>query len=612
MGEAQKAELDGLRRTVSGRAGELMRKHKVQGLSLALVDDQDVVWAEGFGWADREGRIRTTPETVYKVGSITKLFTATAVMQLVEQGKVDLDRPVRDYVPEFSIRPRSPGGPPVSVRMLMTHHAGLPSDDLDGFYAPSADAPPRSFRTVPAYFAARHATFPPEYVFAYSNQAVDLLGVVVERVSGLGFEEYVTWGILEPLGMGSSGLPATRATRPFLAKGYGHGRGAKGVDEPQIRDIPAGGLYSSVLDMTRFMRMVLGGGTLGAGAGGGSGNPSEIGARGACIRILGADTLGAMLTPQNGHVPLDLGFEIGLNWLLTRTALAYAGRVAWHNGGTDHFHSVLVTLPDQKLGAVVLANSANSGAAVEVLADELLREALSCLRGVVSPRPPAGMAATAGGIAGTPPGASVLGRFATLLGLVGIGATRSGPRLVMRGSVFDLIPEAAGWFGLRLRLFGLIPLKVRQVQGLRVAVLEVGRDRVLALEQDVAGNTFRSALGTEYAEGPVPAAWKARVGRYGATTPSALLPGFALRETRGVLSLVASGPGTGRVSWVLDPVSDDEAVVLGLGRGGGETVYARRNTGGPAGARHEELEFLGLEFGRVPSSGVSPASIKSR
>jgi len=145
--------------------------------------------------------------------------------------------------------------------------------------------------------------------------------------------------------------------------------------------------------------------------------------------------------------------------------------------------------------------------------------------------------------------------------------------------VFDLIPETDGWFGLRLRLFGLIPLKARQVQGLRVAVLEVGRDRVLALEQDVAGNTFRSALGTEYAEGPVPAAWKARVGRYGATSPSALLPGFALRETRGVLSLVASGPGTGRVSWVLDPVSDDEAVVLGLGRGGAETVYARRNTG---------------------------------
>ena len=568
--------MDELRRVISRRAGELMRKHKVQGLSLALVDDQDVVWAEGFGWADREGRLPATPETVYKVGSITKLFTATAVMQLVEQGKVDLDRPVRDYVPEFSIRPRSPGGPPVSVRMLMTHHAGLPSDDLDGFYAPSADAPPRSFRTVPAYFAARHATFPPEYVFAYSNQAVDLLGVVVERVSGLGFEEYVTRGILEPLGMGSSGLPATRATRPSLAKGYGRGRGAKGVDEPQIRDIPAGGLYSSVLDMTRFIRMVLGGGTLG---------------------ILGADTLAAMLTPQNGHVPLDLGFEIGLNWLLTRTALAYAGRVAWHNGGTDHFHSVLVTLPDQKLGAVVLANSANSGAAVEVLADELLREALSCLRGVVSPRPPAGMAATAGGIAGTPPGASVLGRFATLLGLVGIGATRSGP-LLMRGSVFDLIPEADGWFGLRLRLFGLIPLKVRQVQGLRVAVLEVGRDRVLALEQDVAGNTFRSALGTEYAEGPVPVAWKARVGRYRATSPSALLPGLALRETRGVLSLVASSPGTGRVSWVLDPVSDDEAVVLGLGRGGGETVYARRNTGGPAGARHEELEFLGLRFSR--------------
>ena len=111
----------------------------------------------------------------------------------------------------------------------------------------------------------------------------------------------------------------------------------------------------------------MGGGIAGASAGGRSGSPSELGARGGWARILGADTLAAMLTPQNGHVPLDLGFEIGLNWLLTRTALAYA---------------------DQKLGTVVLANSANSAAAVEVLADELLREALGRLRGVATTRPP--------------------------------------------------------------------------------------------------------------------------------------------------------------------------------------------------------------------------------
>lgn len=527
-------------------------------------------------------------------------------MRLSEQGKLDLDRPVRDYVPEFSIRPRFPGGPPVSVRMLMTHHAGLPADDLDGFYALSAEAAARPFRSVVDYLAARHATFPPEHVFAYSNQAMDLLGVVVERVSGLGFEEYVTREILEPLGMTSSSLPPTGAGRSLLAKGYGSGKRPKGVYEPQIRDIPAGGLYSSVLDLTRFMRMVLGGGM------------AEAGTRGEGVRILETDTLEVMLAPQNQHVPLDLGFEIGLNWILTRTALAHAGKVAWHNGGTDHFHSVLVTLPDQKLGAVVLANSAGSGPVVESLVDELLREALRHLRGVAAPGAagtaaagprtapagPAGMAAApAGKLApvGTPPGASFLGRFATLLGLVAIGATRSGPRLLMRGSVFDLLPPAGGWFGLRLRLLGLFPVRVHQVESLRVAVLEIGRERVLAMEQKMAGNTFRTALGTEYAEGPVPAAWKARLGRYAAVGPSPLIPGFTLREKRGVLLFTGSSPATGRIAWVLDPVSDDEAVVLGLGRGGGETLYARPQAG-------VELEFLGLGFRRAEAAGaVSPA-----
>jgi len=139
----------------------------------------------------------------------------------------------------------------------------------------------------------------------------------------------------------------------------------------------------------------------------------------------------------------------------------------------------------------------------------------------------------------------------------------------------------------------LIPLRLRQVGALRVTVLEIGRERVLAMEQKMAGNTFRTALGTEYAEGPIPAAWKPRLGRYAAVGPSPVLPGFTLQEKRDVLLATGSSPATGRVEWVRDPVSDDEAVVLGLGRGGGETVYARPQAGGPVG-------FAGAAVGAAP------------
>lgn len=109
-----------------------MKKHNVTGLSLALIDDQRVVWAEGFGYADRANNIPATPETLYRAGSITKLFTATAIMQLVERGLIDLDQPVKTYLPEFSFKTRFPDTPPITIRHILTHHSGLPRDILRG------------------------------------------------------------------------------------------------------------------------------------------------------------------------------------------------------------------------------------------------------------------------------------------------------------------------------------------------------------------------------------------------------------------------------------------------------------------------------------------------
>jgi CubicO group peptidase (beta-lactamase class C family) len=105
-----------------------MQKDDVTGLSIALVDDQVVVWAQGFGYADTERGVPATPETAYRLGFLTNLFTATAAMQLVEQGKLDLDQPLQHYLPEFSILTRSNGtaAPPITLRHLLTHHSGLP------------------------------------------------------------------------------------------------------------------------------------------------------------------------------------------------------------------------------------------------------------------------------------------------------------------------------------------------------------------------------------------------------------------------------------------------------------------------------------------------------
>ena len=105
-----------------------MNKNDVQGLSIALVDDQQVVWAEGFGFADVKDKISADADTIYRLGSVSKLFTATAAMQLVEQEKLELDQPLVKYVPDFALRTRFEGAQPITIRHILTHHSGIPSD----------------------------------------------------------------------------------------------------------------------------------------------------------------------------------------------------------------------------------------------------------------------------------------------------------------------------------------------------------------------------------------------------------------------------------------------------------------------------------------------------
>jgi CubicO group peptidase (beta-lactamase class C family) len=100
--------------------GKEMKKSAINGLSIALVDDQNFLWSQGFGYANAERRIPATDQTIYGIGSITKLFTAIAVMQLAEQGRIEIDAPLRHYMPDFSIRSRFAVAPPITVRNLLT------------------------------------------------------------------------------------------------------------------------------------------------------------------------------------------------------------------------------------------------------------------------------------------------------------------------------------------------------------------------------------------------------------------------------------------------------------------------------------------------------------
>ena len=163
-----------VRAYIAALARQEMRNADVTGLSVALVDDQNLVWADGFGFADRARDVPAGADTVYRVGSITKLFTAAAVMQLAEQGKLAIDRPIEAVIPGFSMKSRFENARPVTPRLLMSHHAGLPTDILKGFSEPH----PRSLAELTRQLQDEYLAFPPGTLWSYSNVGYSLLGIV--------------------------------------------------------------------------------------------------------------------------------------------------------------------------------------------------------------------------------------------------------------------------------------------------------------------------------------------------------------------------------------------------------------------------------------------------
>ena len=172
-------------RVLEGMIRTAMRRNGIVGMSAAVVSADRRLLATGFGFADRSRGIPVTPETLFPLASTTKLFTATAVMQLVEQGRIDLDSPVSRYLPEMAqpetTAPRTTAPGP-TVRQLLTHHGGLAGNIMEGFELLRPD--PIRFREVPRLLGGTPPACAPDTVFAYSNSGYRLLGCLVERANG--------------------------------------------------------------------------------------------------------------------------------------------------------------------------------------------------------------------------------------------------------------------------------------------------------------------------------------------------------------------------------------------------------------------------------------------
>jgi CubicO group peptidase (beta-lactamase class C family) len=322
----------------------------IPGVAVGLVFDQELVWSKGFGYADAERQVAMTPGTHFGICSISKLFTAIAVMQLRDQGKLRLDDPVSQYLPYFKLQ--APEGPPVTIRALLTHTSGLPREAAQHYW----DGPKFQFpkkEELIAGLAGLTPLYPAERYYQYSNLGLTLAGEIVERVSGLAYETYVQERILTPLRLARTTpfMPESERGKS-LAVGYGP------LTRAGIREVmpfyqacglaPAAGFASTVGDLASFaswqFRLLANGGS----------------------EVLRADTLREMQRVQwvdpDWQVTRGLGFNVrreGGNTLVS------------HFGYCPGFHTEITLIPKRKLAVVTMVNA--MGVNIGEISTQLLR-----------------------------------------------------------------------------------------------------------------------------------------------------------------------------------------------------------------------------------------------
>lgn len=535
-----------------------MAVNEITGVSISLVDDQKVIWQQGFGYSDLENKILATPETVYRAGSIAKVFTAAAAMQLAEQGKLDIDQPLSAALPEFSIKTRFPNAAPVTPRNIMCHHSGLPSNFLQGLFVREPDR----FESVVANIRDEYQAFPPNYVFSYSNLGMALLGAAIQKVSGEPFDAYMDQRFFQPLGMTQSSF----VQRP-IAKAYDRN---KEIEVFSLRDMPAANLLSNVVDLSQFLKMQFSEGKAGDS------------------QILSATSTREMVRVQNKNFPLTFGQYVGLGWMMSGIDVPGGGSVASHGGSLPDSHSMMAMLPEHKLGVVVLSNSSSSHVTVSKFATEALRLMLEAKTGIrQDAKPPVQAAERA-------PTTEELhqfdGNFDTMVGLAKISTKNGEIDVEAAGHQFRLVPHEDGLLTIKYRLFGMMAVRVGAFEDIHLSIANVdGR-------QIIVGRIGSESLifGEKLKPTTIPERFLHNLGHYeivgkiDGPTPDKLV----LKEDNGLLVGEAHFPEVPdlilRIAF--HGVSENEVVTAGLGTGRGDTL--RLNGAG----NEAMLSFSGMQL----------------
>ncbi len=315
---------------------ETMRLWKVPGAALAVVQGGQTVLARGYGLRDVAQALPVTPNTLFAIGSCTKAFTAMAVALLVEEGKLDWDKPLRDYLPTFALHD-AVASERFTARDLLCHRSGLPRHDL--MWYGSALSREQLFQRL--RYLEPNKDF--RQLWQYQNLMFMAAGYLVEQLAGCSWEEFVAARILSPLGMSATNFSVTVSQRaPDYALPYNERE--EQVSSIPFRNLdavgPAGSINSNVLDMTRWLRLHLGKGKIGDQPLISEGNLSQMHAPQMVVQ-------GPLKYKELLHSSYGLGWSIQ----------PYRGYLmVEHGGNIDGFSAAAAFMPQEDLGVVILCN----------------------------------------------------------------------------------------------------------------------------------------------------------------------------------------------------------------------------------------------------------------
>ncbi|MCU1749108.1 serine hydrolase domain-containing protein [Pseudomonas sp. 6D_7.1_Bac1] len=568
----QKGDYNAIVRYLKTQIPQEMERYNVPGLSVALVDGQQLIWARGFGYADKVRGILVSENTAFRAGSISKLLTASAALQLVETGALELDAPLQNTLKEFYVRSRfhpdqQAADRDVTLRRLLSHQAGMPGEYLRGLREPDG------LGQLPMRVSGLWLSNPPGSQVAYSNLGYALVGAAIERSSRQDFERQLQQSLLRPLKMSQSSFIGTSEQAIFRARGYQAGTDSA---DHEIRDIPAGGLWTSPRDLSHYVQMLF----------------AEGQYKGQ--QVLTAESIKEMFRPQNAGNSLDFDCQIGLGWFLSPCGdevVSPGLRLVQHSGSTGDFVAQLSVLPEQQLAVIVMSNADSGEDMVAPLATRILRLMLQAQGHpdvAVDNADASPVHLSKRRVPAPADRQRLSGFYATAWGVFRI--KDDGERLYgeLSGNRFELLRDNSGWLRAQKKWLGFWLQDLGQLGRVQLDVMSVQGRQILTLKSH--GQLL--PLGERIEPVPLSSGWEHTVGTYqvlNSESPDASLSHLNIRLEEGFL--VASGQVHEQplADYILTPVDNAHAVVAGIGRGLGDTVSRQING----------ISALGYNFKRI-------------